>query len=134
MRILVIAAVLVTFGCSPGEPSKTAGNAREPGRSSVTLDNLVYVDVSSPDASQHPLVCGAGRDFSAGCELAFRHASSGESVHAVFPAEVTPPKTLDGTLILRGHFQGIRNREHYKLKKPEEDYQYFVVTSWEHKK
>jgi len=50
----------------------------------------------------------------------------------VFPAGVTPPDTLDGKFVLCGHFQGIQNMDRYKFKKPEKDYRYFVVSSWEH--
>jgi len=99
----------------------------------MTLENLVYVDASSADAPQHPLVCGAGRDFPAGRELAFRHSESRESVHAVFPEGATAPVRLNGSLVLRGHFQGIQNWDSYKRKKPQEDYRYFVVSSWKHR-
>jgi len=99
----------------------------------ISLDNLVYVDVSSSDAPQHPLVCGAGRDFPTGRELAFRTSQSREFVHAVFPEGVMLPKTLDGKFVLHGQYQGIQNRKIYTLKRVPEDYRYFVVSSWEQK-
>jgi hypothetical protein len=99
-----------------------------PRESTITLAPLVAVDASSSD--QHPLVCGAGRDFPAGRELAFRHSQSREFVHAVFPQGVTPPKTFDGKFVLYGQYQRIQNRKIYTLKQPSEDYRYFVVSSW----
>lgn len=100
---------------------------------SVTLANVVYVDMFSSDyTTSHPLVCEVGRDFPAGRELAFRRPESGESVHAVFPENVAAPEDLKGSFVLRGHYQRIQNRDSYKLKKPSEDYRYFVVSSWEH--
>lgn len=99
------------------------------GESSITLAPLVHVDASSSDA-QHPLVCGAGRDFPAGREFTFIHSQSREFVHAVFPESVTPPKTFDGKFVLHGQYHGIKNRKNYTLKHPPEDYRYFVVSSW----
>jgi hypothetical protein len=99
----------------------------------VTLDNLVCVDPAAA-TTQHPLVCGAGRDFPTGRELAFRNPQSGEFVHAVFPEGVTPPEKLGGKLVLRGHFQAVQNRKSYTHKLPPEDYRYLVVSSWEQQK
>lgn len=99
---------------------------------SITSTSLVHVD--APSGRQHPLVCGAGGDFPEGRELAFENSRSGDFIHAVFPAGVTPPETLDGPLVLHGHYQGIQNWTRYTLKKPKEDYRYFVVSSWERKK
>lgn len=131
MRTVCILALLYAFGCSQTErPTTTDSPAAQPA-SLITLDDLVYVDASSSD-TQHPLVCGAGRDFPAGRELAFRNLHSREFVHGVFPEGVTPPGTLDGKLILHGHYQTMQNRGSFK--KPKEDYQYFVVSSWEYKK
>lgn len=118
MRLVYVVALFCVLGCSQTNTS-------------LTLTNL-YVDVSSADAPQHPLVCGADRDFPDGRELAFRQSESRESVHVVFPSGVTPPDTLDGKFALHGHFQGIQNGDSYKFKKPKEDYRYFVVSSWEH--
>jgi hypothetical protein len=92
----------------------------------------ILVPVDGASADQHPLVCGVGGDFPAGCELAFRHAESRELVHAVFPAGVTSPESPDGKFVLRGHFQNIQNMSRYTLKKPSQDYRYLVVSSWEH--
>jgi hypothetical protein len=78
-------------------------------------------------------VCGAGRDFPTGRELAFRTSQSQEFVHAVFPEGVMLSKTLDGKFVLHGHYQGIQNRTIYTLKRVPEDYRYFVVSSWKQK-
>jgi hypothetical protein len=112
-----------------------ANSEDDDGSQAETLKNLAYVDMHAADyTTQHPLVCGAEGDFPTGRELAFRQVESKETVHAVFPEGVTPPKTFDGKFVLRGHFQGIQNMDRYKLKKPEKDYRYFVVSSWEHQK
>jgi hypothetical protein len=98
----------------------------------ITLGNLVYVDMNARNyTTQHPLVCVEGGDFPTGKELIFRHLESGESIHAVFPKGIMPPKDLDGEFIFHGHFQSIQKWGHYKLKKPGKDYRYFVVSSYE---
>ena len=98
----------------------------------ITLDDLVYANVFSSDyTTQHPLVCGAGRDIPNWKEMIFSQSGAEESVHAVFPEGVMPPKNLDCRFVLHGQFQGIQNRYFYKFKKPLEDYRYFVVSSWE---
>ena len=94
----------------------------------MILDNLIQVDADF----QHPLVCIPGGDFPAGEELTFKNAESGVFVHAVFPEGVTVPNELQGSFVLHGHFQGIQNRARYTRKRPREDYQYFVVSSWEY--
>ena len=133
MRTLCILVVLCAFGCShPERPTATDTSAVQDA-SSETLVNLVYIDPASA-TTQHPLVCGAERDFPAGRELAFRNPQSQEFVHAVFPKGVTPPKRLDGKLVLHGHYQAIQDRKTYTLKQPPEDYRYFVVSSWEYEK
>lgn len=103
------------------------------GEASITLAHLLGIDASSSD-TQHPLVCGAGRDYPAGREFAFRHFQSRELVHAVFPEDVTPPKSFDGKFVLHGQYQGIQNRKSYTLKQPPENYRYFVVSSWKQEK
>lgn len=128
MRTLCLVAVLCIPGCSQTNRPTPAGTPAVQDLASITVD----VDGSS---GQHPLVCGVGRDFPAGHELAFRGSQSRELVHAVFPEGVTPPKTLDGRLVLHGHYQGIqKRREGRRVKRVPKDYQYFVVSSWEHEK
>ena len=133
MRIVCLVAVLCSFGCSHVDRSGVTGGPEQQEHAAVTLGNLVYVDMFSANyTTQHPLVCGAGRDFPTGREMVFRYSEAGKPIHAVFPAGVTPPETLDGKFVLHGRFQGIQNRDSYKLKKPHKDYRYFVVSSWEH--
>lgn len=86
-------------------------------------------------------MCRPGKDFPEGREMAFGDPESGESVHAVFPEAAAAPENLDGSFVLHGHYQGIQNWDAFKptdanklVKVPPEDYQYFVVSSWEHKK
>ena len=133
MRLVCVVALFCVLGCSRTRSFQSSVHAEKQNSTPLTLKSLVYVDASSADA-QHPLVCGGGGDFPAGREFAFRQSGSRESVHAVFPEGVTPPKALDGKFVLHGHFQGIQNRDRYKVKKPKEDYRYFVVSSWEHMK
>ena len=134
MKHAYIIALFCVLGCSQIDRSIPTESSETQSRPSITLKNLVYVDMYAADHRQRPLVCGAGGDSSTGRELAFRQVESKETVHAVFPAGVTPPETLDSKFVLRGHFQGIQNMDRYKFKKPEKDYRYFVVSSWEHKK
>jgi len=123
------------FGCSQIHSSKSAGDTEKQDYASITLGNLIYVDMFSAEyTTQHPRVCEVGGDFPTGQELAFRYVESRKSIHAVFPEGVTAPKNLNGNFVLHGHFQGIQNMDRYKVKKPEKDYRYFVVSSWEYKK
>ncbi len=125
-------ALLAVAGCSdPAAPQPSAHVERQ-ANDVLALPSLRYIDPSSPDAPQHPLVCGAGRDFPDGRELVFRDPGSGRFIHAVFPAGVVVPGTHDGGFALHGQYQGIRNWDCYTLKKPDKDYRYFVVSSWEH--
>jgi hypothetical protein len=102
---------------------------------SVTLSNLVYVDMFSKDYhNQHPLVCGEGKDFPQGREMIFKNPESGATIHAVFPNGETAPVKLKGSFVLLGYFQGIQYKDSYKLKKTRSDYRYFVVSSWENEK
>jgi hypothetical protein len=134
MRIACLIAMLCTSGCSRDEGPSVSDNHEQQDSASVTLENVVYVDMFSTHYStEHPLVCGVGRDFPAGREMAFKGPESGESVHAVFPEDVAAPENLNGSFVLRGHYQRIQNRDSYKFKKPSEDYRYFVVSSWEHR-
>lgn len=134
-RIACLIAVLCSFGCSDIDRSGATGNPEQQDHSSVTLGDLVYVDMFSADyTTQHPLVCGAGRDFPAGREMVFRSSESGKPVHAVFPDGATAPENVDGNFVLHGRYQGIQNRDHLKHKlhkRPPSDYRYLVVASWE---
>ena len=120
MKLFYILMVLCAFGCTQAE------------KSLITLNNLGYIDASSA-ITQHPLVCGAERDFPKGKEYAFENSQSKEFVHAVFPGNVTVPDTLEGIFTLNGHFQSIQNKEGYTGKQLPEGYKYFVVSSWERK-
>lgn len=133
MRTAFILVVLCAFGCSQAERPTPVDAFPVQSAGLVTVTDLVYADPAST-TTQHPLVCGAGRDFPTGRELAFRNPESREFVHAVFPEGVTPPEKIDGKLVLRGRYQAIQNRKSYTLKQPPQDYQYFVVSSWEYSK
>jgi hypothetical protein len=133
MRLVCIVALFCVLGCSNAESVQSSTNTERQAGALITLENLVFVDASSAD-TEHPLVCGTGRDFPDGRELAFRDSESGKSVHAVFPEAATAPDNLNGSFVLHGHFQGIQKRDSYQFKKPEEDYRYFVVSSWEQNK
>ena len=129
MKHVCIIALCFAFGCSQND----AGNTQQESSDLTTLDQLVYVDASSITI-EHPLVCGTGRDFPDGRESVFTDPESRNFTHAVFPAGVTPPETFDGSFVLHGRYQGIQNWQNYTVKKPPEDYQYFVVSSWEQNK
>ena len=102
-------------------------------RQAVTLNDLAYLDPRT-STTQHPLVCGEGKDFPEGSEFAFRNPQSREFVHAVFPGHIERPETFDGQFILRGDYQSIQNRKTYTIKQPPEGYRYFVVSSWDRTK
>lgn len=133
MKTVWILALLCAVGCSHTERPSAPETPEVQNSPSVTLDNLVHLDAVSAGI-QHPLVCGDGRDFPTGRELTFKHPLSLEPVHAVFPEGVTPPENLASKLVLRGHYQPIQNKNVYTRKRPSEDYQYFVVSSWEYRK
>lgn len=132
-RIFFIIFLFCLLGCTDTQNTQSLPDTERQRSASVTLKNLVYVDPSS-STTQHPLVCGAGRDFPGGRELEFRNSKTRESVHAVFPEGNKAPVNLNGSFILHGYFQGIQNKDSYKFKKPENDYRYFVVSSWEYDK
>ena len=135
MKRICTIVLCCTFGCPQSDSSNSTGGAEKQGDSSITLEDLVYVDVYSPGCPQIPLVCGTGRDFSTGRELAFRHVRSGETIHAVFPEGISVPEDLDGRFALHGDYQGIqKRREGHLVKRPPNDYRYFVVSSWEERK
>ena len=135
MKHAYMITLFCALGCSQTDSSTPTESSETQSRASITLNNLVYFDMYGEDYNtQHPLVCGTGREFPAGREMVFRYNESSESVHAVFPEEATAPKNLNGKFVLHGHYQGIQNRDYYKHKKPPSDYRYFVVASWECRK
>jgi hypothetical protein len=85
--------------------------------------------------AEHPLICIPGGDFPNGSEAIFRHAKTGEAVHAVFPEGVAAPEDRDGRFAMHGHYQGIQKRREGRIvKRVPKDYRYFVVSSWENSK
>lgn len=102
----------------------------------VTLKDMLYVDMLAPEyMTQHPLICNANGDYPDGSEMIFvKKLNPRQWVHAVFPEKMTVPENLKNTVVLHGHFQKIKNKAHYKYKKPGDYYEYFVVSSWEYKK
>ncbi len=149
MRIACLIAVLCISGCSQDDGPSVTDNQEQPvsdnqGQQdsvSVTLENVVYVDMFAKDClTEHPLMCRPGKDFPEGCEMAFRRPEFAEPVHAVFPEAAAAPENLDGIFVLHGLFQGIQNWDaftptdaHPLMKIPPANYQYFVVSSWEHR-
>jgi len=159
MRIACLIAVLCISGCSQDDGPSVTDNHRQPVTDNakqsvtdnqeqqdpapvtleaVTLEDVVYVDMFAVGyTTEHPLMCRPGKDFPEGREMAFRDPQSGKSVHAVFPEAAAAPENLDGSFVLHGHYQGIQNWDSFKpapnriVKRPPEDYQYFVVSSWQ---
>ena len=148
MKRICTIVLCCTFGCSQSDSSHSTGGAEKQGDSSVTSEPTGVVEqqgVSSmttedlvyfPDyGNQHPLICIPGGDFPNGSEAIFRHAKTGEAVHAVFPEGVSAPEDRDGRFAMRGHYQGIqKRREGPIVKRVPKDYRYFVVSSWENSK
>ena len=133
MRLFCIITLFCLLGCSDTQNIQSLPDTEKQASTSITLKDLVYVDTSS-STTQHPLVCGAGRDFPVGRELEFRYSKTKKSIHAVFPKGKNVPVNLNGSFVLHGHFQSIQNKDSYKFKKTEKDYRYFVVSSWEYEK
>ena len=130
MKTICILSLLFVIGCSSVN-RQTADDAQSNGTPLAFLQNLEHFDALSAGV-QHPLVCGAAGDYPDGRELTFRAPGSTEMIHAVFPATVSPPTMLDGKFVLHGRFQPIqKRREGVLIKRPGDDYQYFLVTSWE---
>lgn len=130
MRTICLLALLFSLGCSSPDRPTTIKHAHSDDSSVTILQDLEYYDALSAGI-QHPLVCGTGGDYPNGRELTFRRPQSTDLIHAVFLECIAPPSALDGAFVLYGHFQPIqKQREGVLVKRPGEDYQYFVVTSW----
>ena len=136
MKLLAILLLLFAFGCSHTEPPAATDSPGVKNVPSETLNNLVYVDMFAPSyTTQHPLI---GRSVG-GRDMAFRHAQSGKTIHAVFPKGVSAPDDLNGQFKLHGHYQTTAKVKEEKeasivKKRIPDDYRYFIVSSWEHKK
>ena len=99
----------------------------------VTLKDMLYVNMFGTNyMTEHPLICIKGGDYPSGSEMIFiKQSNSKELVHAVFPKRTTAPKNMEKKIVLHGYFQNVQNIDNYK-KRVSEDYEYFVVTSWEY--
>ncbi|MDL5055357.1 hypothetical protein QQ056_17640 [Oscillatoria laete-virens NRMC-F 0139] len=97
------------------------------------MEDVISVDSLTSDI-EYPIVCGKERDFPDGQEFSLKDLASGKFTHAVFPKNVAPPTTFKGRLILHGYYQTIQNKQYYNMKRLSENYQYFVITSWQQKK
>ena len=133
IKLFCIIISFCLLGCSDSQNNQSLADAEKQSSTSITLKNLVYID-SYSSTTQHPLVCGVGRDFPVGRELEFRNSKTRESVHAVFPEGNKAPVDLNGRFVLHGYFQSIQNKDSYKFKRPENDCLYFVVLTWESEK
>ena len=140
-KILIILSALILLPLTLLAEEKEANNIsfdtqpKDSMEALITLNSLIYVDMYSKDYhTQHPLVCGEGRDFPKGREMVFNNPESGVTIHAVFPEEKNAPVNLNGVFVLHGHFQRIQNKDSYKFKKTIKDYQYFVAYKWEYEK
>lgn len=133
LRLFCIIVLFCLPGCSDTKNTQSSSDIEIQTGTSITFRNLVYIDPSS-SITQYPLVCGAGRDFPFGYELEFQNSKTKKSIHAVFPESKRAPSNLNGSFILKGHFQSIQNKNSYKLKKPGKDYRYFVVSEWRYEK
>ena len=137
-----ILALSCVLGCSQDDGPSATDNQEQQEPASVTSENVVYVDMFARGyPTEHPLMCRPGKDLPEAPEMAFRDPESGKLVHAVFPEAAAAPEKLDGSFVLHGHYQGIQNWDAFKptdpnkaVKSPPEDYEYFVVSSWEQKK
>ena len=130
MKTVCILSLLFVIGCSTVS-RPTASNSQSNNTPLTILQNLEYFDALSAGV-QHPLICSEAGGYPDGRELTFEAPGSTEMIHAVFPATVSPPSVLKGKFVLRGRFQRIqKKRDGDWIKRPGDDYQYFLVTSWE---
>lgn len=133
--VLVTLMTLLIFASAcqkDPQDSFREANSRE------TIKNLELSDPDSPKRVSHPLMCVEAGDYPNGVEMVLQKNDDDKWIHAVFPEGVKAPAKVGVEIVLKGFFQEIQNRdrfEHNKLsKQPAEDYQYFVVTSWEKQK
>ena len=134
--VLALFVLLCILGGACVEKSQSvAGPVREDNISEA-LKGTLCNNVSSPDYSMsHPLVCIKNGDYPDGSEMVLIVSSSPRQlVHVVFPQKTTVPDDLKRLTVLHGHFQNIKNKWLYKIKRPEDNYRYFVVQSWEYQK
>jgi hypothetical protein len=135
MRTAFMLAALSTFGCSAPEAPEPESDVadevkigRRQGGSKTTLSILVVLRNSDV---AHPLVCSSGGEYPGGEELIFENVETKEIVHAVFPQGNPMLGNQHGRFVLCGHFECIRNWDRFSLMRPPEEYQFFVVSSWE---
>lgn len=135
MRTACILAMLCTFGCSEPEApepkfdvSDEVRIGRSQGGPEIALSSLIVL--RDTDVA-HPLVCSSGGEYPGGEELLFRNVETKEIVHAVFPEGNSMLDNQQGNFVLNGHFECIQNWDRFSLMQPSEDYQFFVVSSWE---
>jgi len=120
--------MMLAISCTCQTSQKKTG---DDAKDDETIDNLVLIESSSPNMPSYPLMCVNGGDYPNGVELVFRKQDDGKTwVHAAFPEGMKTPDKTDGTFVLKGRFQKIKNRDRFVHKKPPRDYQYFVVKSW----
>jgi len=132
MKSIFLIPLLYVMSCS-SENRQSMKDAQYPEEPNVILLNLVYYDALS-FGFQHPLICGVNSNYPHGKELIFRAQESGEVIHAVFPKSLSSPKKLDGLFELLGSYQPYqKSREDELNKVVSEDYQYFLVQSWNQK-
>ncbi len=141
MKSLLAFVLLFAFGCSQMNRNTQSmkennyrGNPQE--NAPATLKGMLCNDVWSPQyLMAHPLVCIENGDYPGGSEMIIiKQSNPKHLVHVVSPINLAVPKNLKKMVILRGRFQKIKNKDCYKIKKPHDDYRYFVVSSWEYQK
>ncbi len=83
---------------------------------------------------QHPIMIGENADIEDGIEYIIRNKNGDKAIyyHIVIPKGIKSPKDLNRNIIYKGRFSKIQNWEKFTIKKPYQDYEYFIVESWKY--
>ncbi len=127
--VLVTLMMLLIFGSAC---QKHYRKSFEKMNNRETIEKSVLMDTALSKVVSHPLMCVEGGDFPNGDEMILRKKNGDRRwIHAIFPEEVKAPDKMGVEIVLTGFFQKIQKRDRFTPKRPPEDYQYFVVISWE---
>lgn len=129
MKSISLLSIFLIIACT-SEKRLSTNDAVAQDNTLIIIQNLEFFDASSHGV-QHPLICGEKSNYPNGRELTFSSGGSVEMIHAVFPENINSPKILDGEFELEGRFMPLQQARDGELtKRVNEDYQYFLVQSW----
>jgi hypothetical protein len=103
----------------------------------MNSETITGIKLNQQEASySHPIMVGQNADIKEGTEYIIKDKINDKIIysHIVIPKGVKTPNDLHRYIIYKGKFSKIKNWERFKIKKPNLDYKYFLVESWEYKK